>query len=235
MPDQHALVTGAARGIGAATCHALAAAGYAITALDLIDPAETVARIEKDGGVASAVVADVRDRAAVRAAVSGLDRLDAVVTCAGVYGTGTRLEDLEEDDVDLVLDVNLKGTLWTLQATVPHLRATKGRVVCFGSLAGRNGGVLAGPHYSASKGGVHAVVRWLSKAEAGNGVRVNGIAPGPIDTPMIDGKGYTPDSVPLARFGRSDEMAAVAAFLVSPASSFMTGAVVDANGGIYVS
>ncbi|GAA4550988.1 SDR family NAD(P)-dependent oxidoreductase [Pseudonocardia xishanensis] len=235
----HALVTGAARGIGGATAAALAAQGFAVTATDVLPLDETVDRIREAGGTATGRVVDVRDRAAVRetvdAAAADHGGLHALVTCAGVYGRETHIDALTEDDVDLVLDVNVKGTLWMLQAGLPHLRRTAGRVVCLGSVAGRNGGVASGPHYGASKGGVHSIVRWASKAEAQHGVLVNGIAPGAVETPMIEGRGYSPEGMPLKRFGRPEEIAAVAAFLVSDAASFLTGAVVDVNGGIFQS
>jgi 3-oxoacyl-[acyl-carrier protein] reductase len=153
---QHVLVTGAASGIGARTARLLAGSGYAVTVLDLHDAADTVNEITASGGVADFVAVDVRDRAAIDAAAVRHGRLDAVVTSAGVYGRTNTLEDLDEADVELVLGVNVMGTLWTLQAAVPHLRCRGGRIVCVGSLAGRNGGVLSGPHYGASKGGVHA-------------------------------------------------------------------------------
>ena len=231
MRGHRAVVTGAARGIGAHIARELAAAGAEVTVLDVNDPAGTVATIRAEGGAATGRTVDVTDSAAVRAALSDLDSLDALVTSAAVYGDTVALDDLNESEVDHVLGVNVKGTLWTVKAALPLLRQRGGRVVCLGSVAGKVGGVLAGPHYVASKGAVHAVVKWLAKTEAANGITANGVAPGVVDTEMVAGRGYQPDYCPLGRLARPEEIARVAAFLASPAASYMTGAVVDVNGG----
>jgi 3-oxoacyl-[acyl-carrier protein] reductase len=237
-PDRqsHAIVTGAAQGIGAAIAVALADAGHTVTALDTLDSGPTVAGITDAGGTARAERLDVRDRAAVHDVIGAVtDRaggVDVLVTCAGIYGAVTTLDELEQADLDAVLGVNLAGTIWSVQAALPALRRGGGRVVCVGSIAGRNGGVLSGPHYGASKGGIHAFVRWLAKAEAKNAVLANAIAPGPIDTPMLAGRGYTADAVPLGRFGRPEEIATLAVYLASADASYITGAVFDVNGGL---
>jgi 3-oxoacyl-[acyl-carrier protein] reductase len=234
----HALVTGAAQGIGAAVAVGLAEAGHAVTALDVKDTVDTVKAIEAAGGSAVGVQADVRDHAAVHAAVAEAadraDALDVLVTCAGIYGATTTIDDLQPEDLESVLMVNLGGTIWAVQAALPHLRRSGGRVVCVGSVAGRSGGLLSGPHYGASKGGVHAFVRWLAKTEAKNGILANAIAPGPIETPMLQGRGYTPEAIPLKRFGVPEEIASIAVFLASPGASYITGSVVDANGGAFI-
>jgi 3-oxoacyl-[acyl-carrier protein] reductase len=96
------------------------------------------------------------------------------------------------------------------------------------------GGVLAGPHYVASKGGIHALVKWVSKAGAANGIYANGIAPGAIETDMIQGKGYAADYCPLGRLGQPEDIAEAVVFLASPASNYITGIVLDVNGGYYM-
>jgi len=234
----HAVVTGAAQGIGAAIAIGLADAGHAVTVLDVKDATNTVKTIEAAGHSAAGAQVDVRDRDAVHAAIDAAAEraggLDVLITCAGIYGAVTTIDELMPEDLDSVLGVNLAGTIWTVQAALPHLRRHGGRVVCVGSVAGRNGGLLSGPHYGASKGGVHAFVRWLAKTEARNGILANAIAPGPIDTPMLQGRGYTADAVPLKRFGRAEEIATVAVFLASSGASYITGSVVDANGGSFI-
>ncbi|TVT25379.1 SDR family oxidoreductase [Amycolatopsis acidiphila] len=231
MRGERAVVTGAARGIGARIAIELARAGAEVTVVDVRDPAETVAAIEAEGGQACGRTLDVTDRAAVHEAFAALPALDVLVTSAAVYGETVSIDELEESEVDLVLGVNVKGTLWSIRAALPLLRRAGGRVVCIGSVAGKVGGVLAGPHYVASKGAVHAVVKWLAKTEAAHGITANGVAPGVVDTEMVAGRGYRPDYCPLGRLARPEEIARVAAFLASPAASYMTGAVVDVNGG----
>jgi 3-oxoacyl-[acyl-carrier protein] reductase len=227
-----AVVTGAAGGIGAAVCLALAAAGAEIAAYDLEQPERAVAAVLAAGGKAQGGVLDVTDRDAAAATLRVLPAIDVLVTSAGVYGPALDLEDLDDVELDRVLGVNVSGTLWTARAALPALRRARGSVVCMGSLAGRIGGVAAGPQYVASKGAVHAVVKWLSRIETPNGVRVNGVAPGPVDTDMIAGRGYDPEAFPMRRFARAEEIAAVVAFLAAPAASYLNGAIVDVNGGM---
>lgn len=233
-----AVVTGAARGIGRQVTLELARAGAAVSALDVLDPSETVAAVKAEGGAAEGARVDVTDRGAVSAAMTAAggaeSRLDVLVTAAGVYGEVTKIDDLSEDELAAVAGVNLGGTLWCAQAALPLLRVRGGRVVCIGSVAGKVGGVLAGPHYAATKGGVHAIVRWLAKSEATHGIAANGIAPGVVDTEMIAGRGYRPDYCLLGRFAEPAEIARVAAFLASPAASYMTGTVIDVNGGYFM-
>jgi 3-oxoacyl-[acyl-carrier protein] reductase len=235
LVGDRAVVTGAARGIGAQIAIELARAGAHVTLLDVREPADTVAAIREDGGSADSAVVDVTDFSAVQSAIAeagGEDaRLDMLVTCAAIYGDTTAIADLSESEVDQVLGVNVKGTMWCIKAALPLLRARGGRVVCIGSVAGKVGGVLAGPHYVASKGAVHAMVKWLAKTEAANGINANGVAPGVVDTEMIVGQGYVPEYCPLGRLAEPQEIARAAAFLASPAASYFTGTVVDVNGG----
>lgn len=236
LRGQHAVVTGAARGIGQQIALELARAGARVTALDRLEAAETAELIAGEDGEGAAIAVDVSDREAVHRAFTelGTDRLDMLVTSAAVYGSTTPIDELTEPEVEDVLNVNIKGTLWCIQAALPMLRKHEGRVVCIGSVAGKVGGVLAGPHYVASKGGVHAVVKWLAKTEAHHGIRANGVAPGVVDTEMIKGVGYQPDYCPLGRLARPDEIARVAAFLATPAASYITGSVIDVNGGHFM-
>ncbi len=125
------------------------------------------------------------------------------------------------------------GTFLMTQAVWPHMEKQGfGKIICLGSIAGRIGGVLAGPHYCASKGGIHAFVKWAAKHGTRSGIYVNGIAPGPIATPMTENEPYKDEMVPLGRLGQPQDIAEVAVFLASQASNFITGNIIDVNGGI---
>lgn len=238
LESRRAVVTGASRGVGRATALALCRAGATVALLDVLGLNETAGQIKALGGQASAFQVDVADRSAVREtmrqAAGDAQRIDVLVTAAAVYGDVMGIDDLDEAELERVLAVNLKGTLWSVQAVLPFMRQHGGNIVCIGSLAGKTGGVLAGPPYVASKGGVHAAVKWLAKTEAANKIYANGIAPGAVDTAMIAGRGYRPDYCPLQRFAQPEEIAAVALFLASEASSYVTGTVMDVNGGHYL-
>ena len=121
---------------------------------------------------------------AVDRALAEHGRIDIAVSGAGVV-SGTRLEDIDDEDWARVIDINLKGTLHVLQAVYPPMReAGSGKIVCIGSIAAQQGGVSSGPHYVAAKAGVHGMVKWLAKDAAQHGVTVNVVSPGPVMTPM---------------------------------------------------
>ena len=246
LDGMRAVVTGAARGIGAGCAVALAGAGAEVIAWDVLDTTETVDRICSGGGRATGGGVDVTDRAATTKAVQEVASgggIDVLVTAAGIYGNATAIEDLDEAEVDRVLDVNFKGTFWCVQAALPTLRrrgaggeSPQGgaSVVCIGSEAGKIGGLHAGPHYVASKGAIHAFVRWLAKIGAPDGIRANGVAPGAVDTDMTRGRGYSPDYCPLQRLGEPEDIAQAVLYLASPAANYVTGIVLDVNGGHFV-
>ncbi|WP_337825163.1 SDR family NAD(P)-dependent oxidoreductase [Amycolatopsis sp. A1MSW2902] len=143
LAGQRAVVTGAARGIGSRIAVELALAGAHVTVLDVRDPAETVAEIVEQGGSAAGRRADITDRAGIAAAIAEAagpqQRLDALVTCAAVYGDTVAIDELPESEVDFVLGVNVKGTLWCINGALPFLRGHNSRVVCIGSVAGKVG------------------------------------------------------------------------------------------------
>jgi NAD(P)-dependent dehydrogenase (short-subunit alcohol dehydrogenase family) len=239
------LVTGGASGMGRATALLLAREGAAVTVVDLAaDAAEDVAReVTAAGGNAIAAAADVGDEsemaAAVGNAVDAFGGLDGLVTCAGIFhGNDLRpLGEVELDDFLFVLRVNLAGTFLAIKHAVPHLVARRGAVVTIASTAALKGHGF-GSGYTASKGGVAALTRLAAVQYGQDGVRVNCICPGGVDTPMTAGVWNTPEAqermkrvVPLQRVAQPEEIASVAAFLLSDAASDLTGQTIAVDGG----
>jgi len=241
-----ALVTGAAGGIGSATCRRLASEGAAVAATDLQESlvAPLVAQLRDMGARAMALSLDVRDPASaqsvVQRVVAELGSLDILVNNAGIFAQ-TPIRDIDPDRWDRLLAVNLRGVLVCSQAAVAAMAAggRGGAIVNLGSLAGQVGGIVAGADYAASKAGVVAFTKSLAKQAAEFGVRVNVVNPGVIDTAMP--AQFPPAerermiaSTPLRRMGRAEEVASVIAFLASDDASFVTGAGVDINGGLHM-
>jgi NAD(P)-dependent dehydrogenase (short-subunit alcohol dehydrogenase family) len=134
-----------------------------------------------------------------------------------------------------VMDVNVRGVVNVARVCLPVMRERRaGRIVIVGSVAGRMGGLRASPHYVAAKGGVHAVVKWLARRGAPDGVLVNGVAPGATVSPMTEGQEFDIDGIPLGRMARPEEIAWPIAFLCSDAASYVCGTVLDVNGGVYM-
>jgi 3-oxoacyl-[acyl-carrier protein] reductase len=233
-----ALVTGAARGIGLATCTALAREGAEIVACDILPLEETLSRVSKFQGRALGLKCDVSLPGGapdtVTRAIQKFGRIDILVNNAGVMGkTGSPIESITLQDWDFHMNINLRGAFLFCQAVWPTmLKQRGGKIVCLGSIAGKIGGVLAGPDYCASKGGVHALVKCLAKRGASAGIYVNGIAPGPIRTPMTRDEPYKDEMVPLGRLGEPEDIAEAVVFLASAASNFITGTILDVNGGM---
>ena len=132
-----------------------------------------------------------------------------------------------------MIAVNLKAPLQMARAVMPGMAARGwGRIVLVGSVAGRVGGLIAGPHYVASKGGLHALVKWLAKRGGPQNVLVNGIAPASTETPMMLGQPVDLAQIPLRRKSQPEEIAWPIAFLCSPAASYICGTILDVNGGV---
>jgi 2-keto-3-deoxy-L-fuconate dehydrogenase len=237
-----AVVTGAASGIGAATVRLLAAEGATVFAGDVnTEGVETlVATLNNHAGAAYASPMDVSSRESVDRAVANASQhggIDILINSAGIVEYGD-VEAVGTSAWDHLLDVNLRGVLYCVQAALPYLRRSRfASITNVASLAGRTGGLYAAPHYAASKGGVIALTRNLALQLGHDGIRVNCINPGAIDTPMT---GLLPPQVradiesrhPLGRFGTADEVAAAVGFLASPRASYINGAQLDVNGGI---
>jgi 3-oxoacyl-[acyl-carrier protein] reductase len=229
-----AIVTGGTGGIGRAVCATLAAAGAKVVAADLQEGPALPPGVEF-------LHCDVTSRTATEAVIDDIlarhGRIDVLVLCAGSIAR-TPLQDSDDAEWQSILDVNLMGVVNPLRKLYPIMvRAGGGKVVALGSIAAKIGGVAAGPAYVAAKSAVHGLMKWVAKSGAQHGVFANTVAPGPVETPMwqtVTGRAppSANDSVPLKRFGQPEDIAQAILFLCSPASNWITGTVLDVNGGM---
>lgn len=237
-----AMITGAGRGIGLAIARALAAEGARVALCDIDQPLldRACEGIGATGGEALAFRVDVTDRAGIADVVHTLvdrfQRLDILVNNAGIYEVLT-LEEISEKQWDRVLAVNLKGAFLCTQAVLPVMKERgEGWIINMTSSAAKTGGLLCGAHYAASKAGIIALTKSVAREVAPHGIRVNAIAPGRIDTPMIhtvsdDENEAFRQQIPLGRIGTGADIAGAVRFLVSDAASYITGEILDVNGG----
>ena len=238
-----AIVTGSGRGIGRAIAERFAADGASVVVADLnAETAGDVARsIEASGGMAIAVPTDVTDPGAAdalaAAAVERFGRIDVLVNNAGILRT-TRAGDVSPEEWHLVIDANLTGSFLCARAAYPALKATgHGRIVNVASMAGRATSTLGGVHYTTAKAGVLGLTRHLAREWAIDGITVNAISPGIVDTPMVRGSiddarmARVLASIPLGRLAEPAEIASLVTFLASDEAAYITGANVDIHGG----
>jgi NAD(P)-dependent dehydrogenase (short-subunit alcohol dehydrogenase family) len=235
LTGERILITGAAGGIGETTARVCAALGATLLLVDQ-RPSDGLARqLNEAGGDAQAFPCDVTSRSEVEALAASTGPVDALVLAAGICPWDDWQEPAWDEVFDEVIAVNLHGPIHCARAWLPGMiERRRGRMVLVGSVAGRIGGLVASAHYVASKAGLHALVKWLAKRGAPHGVLVNGVAPGPIETEMTRGQTFDLARIPLGRMGVADEIAWPIAFLCSPAAGYITGAVLDINGGLYM-
>jgi 3-oxoacyl-[acyl-carrier protein] reductase len=236
LTGRAALVTGAASGIGRATALALAREGVGVVCFDLADPGPVVQDVVSAGGQAVGSRGSVTVEADVAQAVALCEETFGPLSLAVNSAGSADFESLEDGSVETwqrQLAINLVGPMVVLKHTLALMRPRgSGCAILFGSVAGKTGGIRSGPAYGASKGGVHALVKWAAHAYAAHGVRVNAIAPGPVMTPMTEGRGYRADTVPLGRFGEPGEVAETVVYLASDAGAWITGQTLNVNGGV---
>jgi len=242
-----AIVTGAARGLGLSMAEHLGEQGAAVVLCDLDAPAcaESAARLAAQGVETLAVtcnVASVPDVDALMQACSArFGRLDILINNAGGSAhTPLKIEDVTEEHFDRVASWNVRGTFFCIQRALPMLKVRGGSIINISSIAGRSGTELVSPQYSAAKAGIIGMSRNLAKHLGPAGIRVNVIAPGFIKSgERVEAVWRTRDEsvvlsqVALRRRGEMPEIGQVAVFLASDASSYMTGTVLDVNGGFF--
>lgn len=234
-----AVITGAARGIGLAAARRLSADGWSIVGIDRDGSALERSMSEMKSG--RAVVIDITDREAVEWAIAEIGgregRIDALVNCAGITGnTGIRAHEVDPEDFDRVYRINLLAAVLLTRSVVPvMLKQPAGRILHVASIAGKEGnaGMLA---YSATKAGLIGLVKSAAKDYAETGITINALAPAVIRTDLVAAMPeqqvrYMTDKIPMKRTGTLDEVAAMIAFIVSPACSFTTGFTFDLSGG----
>lgn len=246
MKDKVAIVTGAASplGIGWATARRFAEEGARVALLDLQE-AEAQRAAQDIGAAHRGYACDVRDEAACRATVARIladfGSVDVLVNNAGV-SQPHRIMDSTQADYDLVMDSSARGTYNMSRAVVPHMRSRRsGAIVCMGSVAAqRGGGILGGPHYAGAKGAVQAMAKAMARELAADGIRVNAIAPGLTDTQLLvgkmdeAGKQRIAETTPLGRLAVPLDIANACLFLASDLSAYVTGIVLDVNGGLHI-
>ncbi|MSP02147.1 MAG: SDR family oxidoreductase [Acetobacteraceae bacterium] len=236
MQGKRVLVTGAASGIGRATALALAQLGAELLLTDRATLDATIAEVHALGASCTGSVGDLTDDAFRETLFTG-PALNAMAHCAGVVaGRDWRTDKDWKERFHRTMDINVRIPLEITIRAIDHMAANGGGyIVLVGSVAGKTGGTSLNtpPDYSASKGAVHALVKWTSRHGVTQGVMVNAVAPGPVETPMTRGSNLGP-SLPLRRIGRPEELAWPIAFLCSPAASYMSGAILDVNGGAFV-
>lgn len=247
LAGKTAVISGAAspRGIGLNTAKLFAEHGAKVAILDIDATAAKEAAKSLSGSGHIGVACDVTDKQAcleaTDVALKALGQIDVLCNNAGITQPVKTLE-ITPAYWDKIQDVNLKGVLFLSQAIIPHMRQRKrGSIACMSSVsAQRGGGIFGGPHYSAAKAGVLGLAKAMAREFGPDGIRVNCITPGLIQTDITGGK-LTPEmkediikGIPLSRLGEAQDVAGAYLFLASDLSSYITGAVIDVNGGMLI-
>ena len=247
--ERVAVVTGAASGIGLGVARHLAVEGYQVVAVDRSDAVQSAAgALAAEGLRVTGTVLDVSDEAAIQRFVAGIDerfeRLDILVNNAGIHpkidGKRNSFLTMTTQQWNEVINVNLTSMFVFSREVAPLMcRRRWGRIVNMSSRAGRTLVETAGIHYAASKAGIIGMMRVMAAELAAKGITVNCIAPGRIETPLTsqgsdEQRARLVANIPVGRIGVPDEIGHVVAFLVSLQSAYLTGAVLDVNGGTFM-
>jgi len=242
LKDRVAIVTGAARGIGKAIALTFVREGAKVALVDVEKAGlETLQKeIGIKGGQAVAVTCDVSKASEVKQMVdhvqTAFGRIDILVNNAGIIRRGT-IETVTEEDWDRVIEVNLKGPFNCSKAVVEIMkRQGYGKIVNVSSIAGKMGDITSAPGYGPSKAGMDALTKSLARQLAAYAIHVNGVAPHAIETEMSaewspEKRKAIVDAIPLKRLGKPEDVAEAVLFLASEQASFITGEILDVNGG----
>jgi len=242
LKDRVAIVTGAARGIGKAIAWTFVREGASVALVDVEKKGlETLQKeIGIKGGQAVVVSCDVSKASEVNQMVDRVQRafgrIDILVNNAGIIRRGT-IETVTEEDWDRVMEVNLKGPFNCSKAVVEIMkRQGYGKIVNVSSIAGKMGDITSAPGYGPSKAGMDALTKTLARQLAPHGIYVNGVAPHAIETEMsaewsLEKRKAIVDAIPLKRLGKPEDVAEAVLFLASDTAAFITGEILDVNGG----
>lgn len=236
LSGQVALITGGAGGMGRAISTAFKNAGATVVATDRADDEDIGPGIEY-------LRYDVTSRAdtdrVIDQVISKHQKIDILVLCAGTIAR-TPLADSTDEEWQSIFAVNVMGVVNPARKLFPLMcQRGFGKILAAGSIAAKNGGVASGPAYVSAKSAVHGMMRWIAKSGAPHGVYANTLAPGPVETAMwakVTGNAAPSAnaSVPLGRWGNSEDIAQAALFLCSPASNWITGTSLDVSGGMWM-
>lgn len=241
-----AVISGAAsiRGIGLAAARLFAKHGAKVAILDINGEAAQEAA-QSIGPEHMGLACDVTNpelcKRAVAKVLAEMGQIDILVNNAGI-SQPLKIMEISPENWGLVVDVNMSGVLYLSQAVIPHMRDRhNGSIVCMSSVsAQRGGGIFGGPHYSAAKAGVLGLAKAMARELGPDGIRVNCVTPGLIQTDITGGK-LTDDmkrkileGIPLNRLGVTEDVANIFLFLASDLSGYVTGAVIDVNGGMLI-